>query len=72
MKKYDYFNYNFLRNSFMNVILKYLYNFIKNLNPNDVYKNFEIDKFSKLRNKLYHSKKNGFYVCGDAIVFEIH
>ena len=56
----------------MNVILKYLYNFIKNLNPNDVYKNFEIDKFSKLRNKLYHSKKNGFYVCGDAIVFEIH
>jgi hypothetical protein len=58
-KKYDYFNFESLRKSFMSRILKRIYSYLKeNASRN------ELIKFSRLRNYLYKQLKDGFYTYG--------
>ena len=59
LKKYDYFNFESLRKSFMNQLLKRIYYYLKNHTSKR-----EILEFSKLRNKLYKDLKEGFYTHG--------
>lgn len=56
-KSYTYFNYESLRKSFMNQLLKRMYNYLKENASNK-----EIAKFIKIKQMLYKKKDNGFYV----------
>ncbi len=56
-KPYNYFNYESLRKSFMNQLLKRMYNYLKNNAIKEV-----IQKFYKLKCEIYNNTKNGFYV----------
>ncbi len=56
-KPFNYFNYDSLRKSFMNQLLKRMYTFLKNNISKE-----EAQKFYILKSKIYSNKKNGFYV----------
>ena len=56
-KPFNYFNYDSLRKSFMNQVLKRMYIFFKTNN----YKK-DLNKFIKIRKCLYETSDNGFYV----------
>jgi len=58
-KKFEYFNFDSLRKSFMNRLTYRIYHFLKDYVSND-----EAIRFSKLRNELYRKYKSGFYTFG--------
>jgi hypothetical protein len=51
------FNYDSLRKSFMNQLLKRMYKFLKGINDNN-----DIDEFFKIKKELYKKNESGFYV----------
>lgn len=58
-KKFEYFNFDSLRKSFMNRILYRIYHFLKdNVSKDDAI------RFSQLRNELYNKYNKGFYTYG--------
>ena len=59
MKRFDYFHFDSLRQSFMNQLLKRMYHYLK-----DHVNKHELIIFSKLRNALYKTYKKGFYTHG--------
>lgn len=56
-KSYTYFNYDSLRKSFMNQLLKRMYNYIKTNVSKEA-----AQKFYKLKCEIFKNKENGFYV----------
>lgn len=56
-KPYNYFNYDSLRKSFMNQLLKRMYKYIKNNCSKEA-----AHKFYELKCDIYKNKENGFYV----------
>ena len=56
-KPYSFFNYESLRKSFMNQLLKRIYYYFKNNGLKDVARDFY-----KLKGEIYKNKENGFYV----------
>ena len=56
-KPYSFFNYDSLRKSFMNQLLKRMYHFLKK-NATEA----ELTDFCKLRRELFKKKNSGFYV----------
>lgn len=56
-KPYSYFNYESLRKSFMNQLLKRMYKFLKRINDKN-----DIDEFFKIKKELYKKNESGFYV----------
>ena len=56
-KPYTFFNYESLRKSFMNQLLKRMYHFLKKSASNK-----ELTDFCKLRQDLFKKKDSGFYV----------
>lgn len=56
-EKYEYFNYASLRKSFMSQLTKRMYHYLKKHAPSYV-----LNEFSKVRNEIYNTYDNGFYV----------
>lgn len=56
-RPYSYFNYDSLRKSFMNQLLKRMYIFLKENASKEI-----VAEFYKLKNSIYKNLENGFYV----------
>ena len=56
-KPFTYFNYISLRKSFMNQLLKRMYNYLKENAPKKI-----VSDFYKLKSEIFKNRDNGFYV----------